>query len=236
MAAWVQIPHPAPNVEHTDHILNFLWFLKKEGYKESTILNYSKSLRDIAKHVNLDDPEAVKDYIAKKPVSDARKEIIVNCYDKYCKWRGIPFKKPKYRRVKRLPYVPQESDIDELISALGKRLSAFLLTIKETGARPGELWNALWSDLDVERKIFKINSPEKGSNPRAIPVSNRLISMLCSLPKTCKYIFRPREKSKYKTFYRHFLRQRKKVAEKLKNPRIELINFKSLRHFKGTME
>ena len=98
MAAWVQIPHPAPNVEHTDHILNFLWFLKKEGYKESTILNYSKSLRDIAKHVNLDDPEAVKDYIAKKPVSDARKEIIVNCYDKYCKWRGIPFKKPKYYR------------------------------------------------------------------------------------------------------------------------------------------
>lgn len=37
-------------------------------------------------------------------------------------------------------------------------------------------------------------------------------------------------------FRRSFRRQRKKIAEKLKNPRINEIKFHSLRHFKATIE
>ena len=37
-------------------------------------------------------------------------------------------------------------------------------------------------------------------------------------------------------FRRNYRRQRKRIAEELKNPRIDSINFHTLRHFKETME
>ncbi|MEM2779836.1 MAG: hypothetical protein QW791_03040 [Candidatus Bathyarchaeia archaeon] len=62
-------------------------------------------------------------FIASKNVSEARKEVLVSCYARYCQWKGLPFTKPSYRRVKKLPYVPFENEVDMLISALPKRLS-----------------------------------------------------------------------------------------------------------------
>ena len=40
--------------------------MKKEGYARGTIKATAKRLRRIARNVNIDDPEAVKSYIAKK--------------------------------------------------------------------------------------------------------------------------------------------------------------------------
>ncbi len=71
---------------YSNDILNFLWFLKKEGYNESAINeNYSKILRNLARHSNLNDPETVKEYVAQKYVSSGRKELVMNCYVNYCK-------------------------------------------------------------------------------------------------------------------------------------------------------
>jgi len=54
--------------------------LKKEGYKDSTIEeSYSKVLKNVAKNYNLNDSEAVNEFVAKKHVSSGRKELIVNC-------------------------------------------------------------------------------------------------------------------------------------------------------------
>jgi hypothetical protein len=49
-----------------ERIFNTLWTLKKNGYSEATLKAKGERLRYLAKHVNLDDPEAVKEHIAKQ--------------------------------------------------------------------------------------------------------------------------------------------------------------------------
>ena len=75
-------------------------------------------------------------------------------------------------------------------------------------------------------------APEKGSNPRILPISNKLVSMLNAMQKDAKFAFT------YKTdaWIRNFSRQRKRIAAKLKNPRLLQITFHTFRHWKATME
>jgi len=61
--------------DFSSKILNTIWQLKKEGYADSTLRAYDSRLRGLARHVNLDNPEAVKAYIASKNTwSNAFKE------------------------------------------------------------------------------------------------------------------------------------------------------------------
>ena len=114
--------------------------LKKKGCKETTIIqNYGKVLKNIAKFSKLNNPDSVLVYIASKDISEGRRELMVDVYVGYCKWKNIPFFKPRYKRQDRLPYVPLEIDIEALLSALPRKLGILTRTLKETGARPGEL-------------------------------------------------------------------------------------------------
>ena len=232
--------NPTPGAKRLTHalqdIFNFLWHCKKAGFRDSTIEGFSKILKHLARHVSLNNPEEVLSFLASKNVSEARKEVIANCYAKYCEWKGLPFSKPNYRRVKKLPFVPYESEVDMLISALPKRLSVFCQLIKETGARPGEAWNLKWIDINSKTNTVTINKPEKNSNPRIIKVSSSLIARLLSLPRHTEYVFKTNPKAKFKTLARRFFEYRRKIASELHNPRLNKISFLSLRHFKATME
>jgi len=190
----------------------------------------------LSRHVDINSPEEVLDFVAKKQVSEARKEVIMNCYANYCRWKGLPFVKPRYRRVKRLPFIPLENEIDMLISALPRKISVFCQLIKETGARPGEAWNLKWTDINPHDNTITINNPEKNSNPRVIKVSSALISRILCLPRKTEWIFKPNPRAKLKTLARKFQRSRKQISAELHNPRIQKISFLTLRHFKATME
>jgi integrase len=76
-------------------------------------------------------------------------------------------------------------------------------------------------------------TPEKGSNPRVVKISAKLLSMLNTLPKTTLKVY------SYKNqFYarKTFAKQMKRIAQKLGNPRLLLIHFHTLRYWKATME
>jgi hypothetical protein len=125
---WGSTPIPGFYTEslYSGDVASFLWHLKKRGYKDTTITqNYSKVLKNIAKNAPLNNPDAVLGYIATKDVSEGRKELLVKVYATYCRWKHIPFQKPRYKRQDRLPYVPLELDIEALLSALPKKLSIF---------------------------------------------------------------------------------------------------------------
>ena len=81
---------PVPSGINGD-VISFLWQCAKNGYRSSTVEGFGKALRDIAKHVDINSPEDVKEYVAKKNVSEDRKEVIVNCYANYCQWKGLKF-------------------------------------------------------------------------------------------------------------------------------------------------
>jgi integrase len=137
--------------------------MEKEGYRRSTILSAVGSLKSVARKADLLNPDSVKTYLAKANVSEGRKEALVVRLARFYKYKGIPFQKPHYKRDEKLPFIPLESEIDQLISGVGKKAACFLELLKETGVRPGEAWNMKWFDLDYERNAVSI-SPEKRSH------------------------------------------------------------------------
>jgi integrase len=209
--------------------------MKKQGYKESTIFTRGQRLkRFINLNADLYDLEHIKEIIATQDTwSDARKEGMVYTYDLFTQWAGLNWKKPHYKPVRKLPFIPKEREIDDLIAGSNKQISAFLQIGKETGARAGEIFNLTWIDIDLENKTINI-TPEKGSNPRIIKISNKLTSMLSGFPNKETEIFT--NYKSLKTLRRTFQRYRQRTAHKLGNTRLLKITFHTLRHWKATTE
>jgi len=216
-------------------LIEFLWWMKKQGYKESTIKSRAARLKRLINlSANLLDPESVKEVIAKQEGwSISRKEAMVIAYDLFAKWMGIIWDRPRYKPPRKLPFIPLEREIDDLIASCNKYIAAFLLLAKETGARAGEIFGLKWTDIDFERRTVTI-VPEKGSEPRVFRLSGKAIAMLNRLPRKGEKIF-----SHYKNLgclRRCFERYRKRAADKFGNPRLLNITFHTLRHWKATME
>jgi integrase len=115
--------------------------------------------------------------------------------------------------------------------ACNKKTVVFLQILKETGMRCGEAWKLNWTDLDFENKNVNI-IPEKGSKPRILSISNKCVAMLKNLPMDKSRVF----PGSLRYFSRTFRRQRKRVTNKLQNPRIGCIHFHTLRHYFATMD
>jgi len=99
--------------------------------------------------------------------------------------------------------------------------------------RPGEAWSLRWKDFDYDRTCVTI-TPEKGSNARQLRISGNLISMLNALSHRYEYCFRNPETDPEKSmrgYQKCFEEQRRLIAQKLQNPRINSITFRTLRHF-----
>jgi integrase len=115
--------------------------------------------------------------------------------------------------------------------------ACFLQLLKETGMRTGEAYDLKWTDLDLEKGTVTV-LPEKHSHARQLKISPHLIAMLSRLLRKWPLVFRnpsiPKDSSLH-TFRRHYVRQRKKLANKLQNPRLDSITFKTLRHFYATL-
>ncbi|MEM0007262.1 MAG: site-specific integrase [Candidatus Bathyarchaeia archaeon] len=220
--------------QQNQNIINLLIDLKNKGYKESTLRTIGYALKHLGKHVDLNNVEEVKAFISNKNL-DSYKKKLVDAYALYCQYLGINFEKPKYKRTNRLPFVPLESEINALIGGLSLKYAAFCQVIKDTGARPIEAWNLKWSDVNTENNTIIINNPAKGSRARIVKVSNQTIAMLNQLPRVSIYIFKHNDKSKLEDFADRLRLKRKQIAEKLGNPRINMITLRSLRHFKATM-
>jgi len=214
-------------------LFNFAWWMKKQGYAESTIKSRVKLLKIMARRgADLHNPESVKEVIAKQKWSLGRKENAVIAYSSFLKMTGGSWDPPRHKRVEKLPWVPLENEIDQLIAGCSRRVATFLRLLKETGMRPGEAWQLRWIDIDFEKNTVTV-TPEKKSKPRIFKMSSSLEAMLKALPQDSEHVFKS---GHFKSFAQNFRKQRRRVAAKLKNPRINRITFKTLRHFKATME
>jgi integrase len=219
-------------------IINFGLWMQKQGYRPSTTQSSIKTLKAIARKTSVLNPDRVKAYLATAQVSESRKAKTVEDLDRFYNYKHITWQKPNYKRIEKLPFIPLESEVDQLIASCRRKPAALLQLIKETGMRAGEAWNLKWTDLDPIHQTINI-APEKNSNPRQPHISTQLVNMLNALPKRYKLIFRNPTvdpQTSMETFRRILAAQRTRTAQKLQNPRIERITLKTLRHFKATME
>lgn len=216
-------------------ITNFLLQQRKDGRADETIRTRVQALTQMAKTCDLNNPEAIKEYLANSKWSNKTKTKVIDSYSAYLRFKQIKWNQPKYLTVQKLPFIPTEQEIDQLIASCGKLTATVLQTLKETGMRIGELTQLKPIDIDTERKVVSV-TPEKGSNPRILPISDKLIAMINNLTRdpraTYDTVFQP-----HKDTLRDYLcNQRKAIAQKIGNPRLAKIGFHTLRHYKGTME
>lgn len=213
--------------------------MKKQGYRESTWYYSVHSLKRLSRRCNITDPESVKRFLANCPWSEGGKQRITEEVERFYKYQGLHWEKPRYEKVDMLPFIPKQEEVNALVAGIGNRtIGTFCLLLSETGCRPGEAWNAEWVHVDLERNAIVIK-PEKGSRSRELRISNNLVARLNMLDKGRKFIFHdgpPDSIKGLKNFTMLFQKQRKALSHRLANPRLPLISFRTLRHFKGTME
>jgi len=103
-------------------IIEFLWWMKKQGYAESTIESYVRIIKTVQKRgADLYDPESVKKVIAVQDWSKGRKWNVVKAYTLFLKMQGLSWEKPKYKPVEKPPFIPTEREIDDLMLAAASK-------------------------------------------------------------------------------------------------------------------
>ena len=180
----------------------------------------------------MQNPDSILNTLAFSDWTPANRHIIAETYHSYAKTYNIIWEKPKYKTEPKTPFIPLESEIDQLIAGCGKKTATFIQVLKDTGARCGEIARLQWKDIDEARNVIRINNPEKGSRSREIKVTPKTIAMINSMPKKSEKVFTRHVDG----IRNNFLRQRNKLAITLQNTRLHDIHFHTLRHWKATME
>ncbi len=215
-------------------IFQVIYHLKKLGYSDSTLIPMAKRLQRLAKHVNLRNPEAVKEFIAKQNWSCGYKGNVVNAYEHFCKFYNIPFDKPKYERVDKIQKIPREEDINKIISHATPKYALAYSIIRDCGLRPIELEWLRVKDIDLDNGLLYPRTAKHGEG-RVLRLKPSTLAMLK------KYIqennLNPNDSLGFKAerVKENWIRLKKSVAEKLQQPNLKTIRLYDLRHFFGSM-
>lgn len=216
---------------------NYVFYLKKRGNKFVTIERRQRYLKELVKiGACLEDQESVKKALSEISWVGRSKNNAALAYTLYLKMEDKTWEKPKYQETRKIPFVPTELEIDQLIAGSSPKTALLLQTMKETAMRPGEAINLTWNDIDPVSKTITV-TPEKGSNPRIFEISDKLLGMFNSVKGT-NYIKDPNRifQKHLRHIRRSFQRSKIRLAEKLQNQRIKKIMLKTLRTWKATME
>jgi integrase len=218
-------------------ILEYAWKLKKRGLSEGTLKTRTYQLNQLVKMgADLNNVESVETVLATEKLSASQKKQRIAAYSSYAKMMGIQWTPIKATYQPKQPFIPLESELNQLIAASGKITATFLSILKDTGARAGEVVKLKWTDVNFESNTISINEAEKGSNTRVIKVSPKTIAMINALPKKYGiYLFNTKPPLAA-SIKESFQLVRKRLAYNLQNPRFLQIHFHTFRHWKATME
>ena len=231
--SWVRIPPPAPQREPTSkgHIINVLFWMRKQGYAEGTIKTTARRLKHLSSLCNLDDPERVKEVIAAKECSEGYKRNLVNDYLYYLKAHGLSWEKPRYRKSKRLPKVPSKEAIDKIIARATWRKATIFSILRDTGMAPAELHKTRMRDIDLERGVIQALGM-RGHLPRALKLKPSTLALLK------RYLAEHSEEYPFptrKAMSDAWMNYRKKAVRNFQDPTLNTIRLYDLRHYFGTM-
>ena len=221
------------DLQNEGGILNYLIHLKKKGRSEHTLDTVNRRLSQLSRMgVNLFEPDEISSFLSNKQEwSNKTKAIDVSIYNGFLKFHKIAWDPPEYKPVKKPYMLPLEEDLEQLINGAGRKLFPFLLILKETAARKGEAAQLKWEDIDWQRGMMSI-TPEKGGNPRTLPISERLKEVLRMLNGNGKTgnVFKATLGAISSNYYQYRLR----IAKRQGNQRLLAIGLHDFRHWKLT--
>jgi len=184
--------------------------------------------------VNLDDPDHVKEYIAAKESSNGYKEVLCDVYDRYAKYNGLTWRRPRYQRDDQPPYVPTEEEVNVLIGNAGRKYALALSILRDTGMRPIELQRSTLAWYDLTRGSVNVETAKHGRG-RTLELKPQTLAMLKEYVGKNNVGLKNHIFAKVKTMRREFKNIKYRTAEKLQRPELYRISLYSFRHFFATM-
>ena len=217
-------------------ILQVLWELKKKGRADTTIKNVSKALYVLAKQCNLNNPDSVKTFIATLDRKNGYKKALTFAYDNYVKTHGLQWERPNYWVASKLPRIPQETQIDLIISNASLKLATATSISKDTGLRPIELLNLTLRNIDLTKGAVYPETAKHGS-PRVLKLKNTTLNLLNKYLASQNIGINDKLFGYWNTdkYGDNFRKVRNRVAKKLGDESIKSIRLYDLRHFFATM-
>ncbi len=123
-----------------------LTMLTNDGLKPNTVRHTRYKLRELAAHVDLFNPEAVKNYVAtavsektKQPFSAETKNKFLYAADKFYENQRIQWKKPYHKVEEKIPLIPTTKNVELIITNASQKYATVFTILAETGAEGKEL-------------------------------------------------------------------------------------------------
>jgi integrase len=208
--------------------------MEGDGASKTTVKETRQKLNQLSKLADLENPETVKQAIAKHECSESYKYNLTIAYHHYATYYKIEWIKPKYEKNSKQFQVPTTEKIDFIISASHDSLATKLRISKEAGLRPVEIVNLTPKMIDIDHRTITPNTAKHGA-PRTLPISQELCNTLKG------YITQHNIQLDEKlfpisahTFSTLYIRTRNHLAKKLNDPSIRKIRLYDIRHYFGT--
>jgi integrase len=189
----------------------------------------------LVKFVDLDNPEAVKEYVASKNNwSNAFKEGVIKAYNHYVLHNGLDWVRPKYRFSKRLPFIATTEQLNKIISNCRRKYALILSVLRDTGLRPVELHRLTLKDIDLEKGHIGTYSAKDG-NPRLLRLRSSTLAMLRDYVIENGFELEDRMFPTPEAMRKAYCRTRRHLAKKLHEPELMKIRLYDFRHYYATM-
>jgi len=209
--------------------------MKKDGYSETTIIGTSHRLKLLSKHVNLESPEEVKEFIANQSWSPFFSNAVSYAYDKYVKINGLTWKPTICKTPKKLPKIPTTERVNMIIAETRclKHALSFSI-IRDSGIRPIELHKLTLKDIDLEKGILYPKTAKMG-NARTLKIKEKTLAMLKQYIGMNGFNINERIFPQPILLKMAWTRARNRLAEKLSDQQIKTIRLYDLRHYFASM-
>ncbi len=189
----------------------------------------------LKKHVDLGNPEAVKSFIANQSEwSNAYKESCVNAYTHYVREHGLSWKKPVYKRSRRLPNIPSTEQVNKIIAHAGRKYSMIFSVLRDTGLRPIELHKLTLKNIDLDNGVIYPETAKSG-NARALKLKKSTLAMLKEYVAEHDFNLNDRMFPSTTVMTHVFMRVRNHLAKRLHEPELKKYRLYDLRHYFATM-
>jgi integrase len=222
--------------EYNTRILKTLEQMQANGKAWNTIHSVCSTLRQLNRHVDLMNPDAVKLYISTIKKADgeeaqkATKQKKANNYNYFVITNGLEWEKPVYKWDTKTPITPTKEQAEAIISAAPSTNAATLFRILlESGFEGQELNNSTETDVDTEQGIITV-AGTKGHSGRKYKFKQSTAEMLRL------YIANHKQRHPFpkpKVIAHAWATARERAAEKLSRPDLLKIPLKGLRNLSG---
>lgn len=170
----------------SEHKGNFIQEMKRRGYRENSIKNYSSCIDVFLSTIKKDHPKNINEQDIKhflgncirantqRNYQSAIKLFYEICFNQKQKFKNIPYTK----KEKKLPIILSVDEIQKMFDVCeNKKHKLILALLYSCSLRVSEVINLKWENIDRSRRVIYILDAKGGKN-RQVGLNDTLIKLM----------------------------------------------------------